>query len=159
VLLSGMPAVNSLTFVSPVGIPATNNHDEIALAWTVKDATGLTQPAFFFRGPDGKLVPVLLSDQELPGGGKMSTGGAVTVNDAGAVGFYAGVKRPGETVVTRNAYLWEGGTLTPVAVVGQDVVGGGKIGQVTGVRLNNQNRAVLIAARSADTPTQSGLYR
>jgi hypothetical protein len=160
VAVPGMPAVNSLTFATGLSsIPAINNHDEIALGGTVKDTTGPARPGLFFRGRDGKLLPVLLPDQELPGGGTIVSGGSLTVTDAGVVGFGAEVRRAGETVHARNAYLWEQGTLSPVAVVGQDAPGGGKIARITAVRVNNQNRAVLLAARLTDPPTQTGLYR
>lgn len=142
----GMPAVLNRTFVTGGGAtPAINDRNEIALVAAVKDAAGDTQEGVFFRGSDGKLQPVALPDQPLPDGRKVGRAYEATINDAGMVAFLA--RRQGDGAHTDSAYVWENGTLTPVALVGQQAPGGGTIVTVWAALVNNSNRNVVIAAR------------
>jgi hypothetical protein len=45
-----------------------------------------------------------------------------------------------------SGYLWENGTICPVALAGQAAPGGGNISDVWGIWVNNQNRSVLVQA-------------
>jgi hypothetical protein len=161
VSLPGMPAVNGLTFLPtpvPGYNPQINNQDEITFTGHIADAAGKSRPADFFLGRDQILRPVVLPGQELPGGGTIrDLAGPGNVNDAGVIVIAVG--RSGDPGGARSAYQWENGTLTPLALVGGDVPGGGKITRVTGVRVNNQNHSVLLALHASTTPKQAGLYR
>jgi hypothetical protein len=158
--LPGMPASDGLTFASRIDTyltPAINNRDETALGMNNSDAAGGNQLGLFFRSQEGKLAPVFLSDQELPGGSKGVPGGSLSINDAGVVGFSAYPK--GVSGNPASAYLWEQGMITPVAVVGQDAPGGGQIVRVTAMQVNNKDRAVLVVAHVTGNPTRAGIYR
>lgn len=142
VVTKGMPAVNDLTFEQGGGfVPAINSTGDIAFAATIKNAAGKEQQGIFFLGRDGKMLPVALPDQELPGGGKIEFALHFTLNEAGTIAFLA--QPQGKQVW--SAYLWEQGTITPVALAGADAPGGGKLGSVGGVWVNNKDRSVLLA--------------
>lgn len=160
VALVGMPAVNDRTFVpgSQPTAPGINNRDEIAFQAFVNDAAGQAQHAVFFLGEDRKLAPVALPDQELPGGGTSARlAGPTTLNDAGVVSFRA--RRHGDPESAYGGYVWEKGTLTAVAAVGAAAPGGATIVSVSALRVNNQNRTVLVAARRSTGGGRAGLYR
>lgn len=146
IALRGMPAVNNLTFTDPgSGAPAINNQDEIAFIAGVKNAAGMVAYGIFFLGQDGQLQPVALPDEALPDGGTIGSAGFTypSLNDTGLVGFQ--LQRQGDKA--NSGYLWEKGVITPVARVGQDAPGGGTFAFVSAVRVNNQNRTALVAAR------------
>jgi hypothetical protein len=159
VALVGMPAVNDLTFVpgSQPTAPVINNQDEVAFLAFVNDAAGQAQRAVFFLGPDRKLAPVALPDQELPGGGTLAHLGGPTLNDAGTVTLR--VRRHGDPASAYGGYVWEKGTITAVAAVGAAAPGGATIVNVSALRVNNQNRTVLVAARLSTSRDRAGLYR
>lgn len=161
VVLPGMPAVNNLTFLpvnsSTLVIPAINNQDEIAFAGHVADTAGKARVGVFFLGRDRTLRSVLLPDQDLPGGGTaLQIGGSLALTDAGVVAFRA--RRPGDGATAFSAYQWENGVVTPLALVGADAPGGGKIMRVSAVRLNNRDRSALLALQ-VSTASGIGLYR
>jgi hypothetical protein len=156
----GMPAVNNRIFVAwPSGLsPAINNQDEIVFGGALADAAGKPRIAAFFLGRDRTVRPVALPDQELPGGGTMlEHGGQLSLTDAGVVAFRA--QRPGDPTIAFSAYQWENGVLTPLALVGGDAPGGGKITRVSAVRLNNRDRSALLVMRVSSVPASAGLYR
>jgi hypothetical protein len=160
VALVGMPAVNGMAFEPgpPSATPAINNIDDIALGGNLKNAAGVAVRTVFFRGRDGKLLPVALPDQVLPGGRQMQDlGGAISINDAGMVTFRA--HRQGDPDTGYSGYVWENGVLTPVAVFDQAMPNGAKITTVTALRVNNKNRSILVAAHLNSTPDQAGLFR
>jgi hypothetical protein len=106
----------------------------------------------------------VLPDEPLPGGGTaLQVAGINSVTDAGVIAVRA--RRPGDPAGSFSAIThcvgtrWENGALTPLALVGGEAPGGGKIMRVTGVRLNNQNRTALLALHVSTTPAQAGLYR
>jgi hypothetical protein len=121
VVAAGMPAVNDLTFTASADMnpPRINDFGEVAFQARLKDSAGTTQRGIFFLGRDGKLVPVALPGQTVAGIGLIqpdSQGGANSVNNAGVVGFRA--RRAEDKSV--SVFLWENGTITPVALVGAD---------------------------------------
>jgi hypothetical protein len=156
-----MPAVNNLSFLAVQNftfIPAINNHDEIFFGGYVADTAGKPRVAAFFLGRDRVLRSVALPDQPLPGGGTvLQIAGNVAITDAGVVAFRA--RRSEDPVNVFSAYQWENGVLTPLALVGGDAPGGGKIAHVSALRLNNRDRGVLLALRVSTARTAAGLYR
>jgi hypothetical protein len=110
----------------------------------------------FLLGRDGKLQPVLLPGQALPGGANARTDIFVypSINDVGLVAFPARGQKDNQN----SAYLWENGAITPVLTVGTDVPGVGKVHAVTSLMLNNKNRNVLVAATIEGTTSRHGLY-
>src|SRR5438445_5893188 len=81
IAIQGMPAGNNLTFDQPGNTNAViNNKNEIAFDAYVKNAAGTSESGIFFRGQDGKIVPVVLPDQDLFGA-KMNRGRFPAVND------------------------------------------------------------------------------
>jgi hypothetical protein len=156
---TGMPATGDLTFTDAGGyVPAINNSGEIAFPATVKSPAGVSGNALFFLGRDGKLQPVLLPGQELPGGGKLQNSAfrypLASVSDDGRVAFLA---HP-QGGPLNSAYVWEQGTISPVLVTGAALPGGGTIGAVSRVLLNDKNRSVLVAADVQGAPSNPGLY-
>jgi hypothetical protein len=140
----GMPAVNNLTFETGGDFfPVINNFGEIAFPAAVKNAAGQAKNGLFFLGRDGKLLPVALPDQALPGGGKVSEAVKPSLNDAGVVAFLTQI--PDDLL--NGAYVWEQGTITPLAVIDTDAPGGGKFALILSARVNNKNRTVLVLAR------------
>jgi hypothetical protein len=151
---AGTPALNGLTyerggFVAPV----ISNRDEIAFPAVFKGAEGLLPTGVLFRGMDGQLQAIALPDQELPEGHRVLSAGFPSLDDAGRVVFL--VRREDEEELP---YLWEGGQLTPLPVIGMDVPGGGQIAEVEFAWLNNADRSILLAA-SVDVNRPPGLYR
>jgi hypothetical protein len=156
VALKGMPAVQNLTYTEPAGFsPVINNRNEIAFPAVVKDPAGPSGPGLFFLARDGQLLPVALPGERLPDGGKISLNlfSIPSLNDAALVAFLA--RRPGDK--QDSAYVWEMGTISPVATVGTAAAGGGKITAISSVLLNSQNRNVLVAA-GIDGSARHGLY-
>jgi hypothetical protein len=155
----GTPAVNGLTFQpgdSSV-TPRLNNRDEIAFEAWVPDASGKAEPGVFLHNPNGRLQPVFLPDQTLPGGDAPSEyAGLLSLNDSSLVAFR--VRRPGGGQAI-GGYLWEQGTVTSAAVPGMELPGEARVIRVSGVWLNNQNRTLLMAIRTNTSPAQAGLYR
>jgi hypothetical protein len=160
VAMKGMPATGDLTFADAVGFtPVINNSSEIALVAAVTAPTGSAEASgsgVFFLGRDGRLQPVLLPGQVLPGGAKARTDNSPvpSINDTGLVAFLA----HSQTVSQNSAYRWENGAITPMLAVGTDVPGAGKVHAVSNVMLNNQNRNVLVAATLEGTTGRHGLY-
>jgi hypothetical protein len=152
VALKGMPAVNNLAFEGGGGYaPVINNSGEIAFPAAVKNAIGKAQHGVFLLGRDGKLLPIALPDQDLPGGGKVLGAGWPSINEAGMVALL--VAREGET--DWSSYLWEVGTLRPLAVIGMDAPGGGKFTVAWDAWVNNKNQNVLV---DAAVGSSRGLY-
>jgi hypothetical protein len=152
----GMPAAPVLTLASGGGGGSTiNNRNEIALVATVETDAGLTGDGVFFRSPDGRLEPVTVPGQTLPGGLTVARAGLTSINDAGRIAFLAS---PEGNENAQSAYVWQAGTLTPVALVGEAAPGGGKISSVRGVRVNNKDHTVLVVLR-VDQARRDGIYR
>lgn len=155
---SGMPAADGLTFNpgSSVNSPSLNNRGEVLVGAAVKDAAGKTAHGLFLHSAEGKLLRVAVPGQALPDGSTIRRAtGAVTLNDAGVVGFHAG--RP--EIPELGVYLWEQGSITPVAVPGATLDGEVKLKHVSTLRVNNRNRDVLLALIRSDTGTRAALYR
>jgi len=159
VTLTGMPAVNNLTFQTGGDFsPAINNFGDVVFPAKVLNAAGKPALGLFFLGRDGKLLPIVLPDQELPGGHPIVNSPSSllpSINDAGIVAFLAVPK--GSSVT--SAYLWEQGSLSPLATLGTDAPGGGQFKVVAGAWVNNPNRSVLLAASLKGVSGPFGLYR
>jgi hypothetical protein len=154
----GMPADQNRTLdTGGSATPSINNRNEIALVAAVRNAAGLAQEGVFLLGQDGKLQPVAVPDQKLPDGGTIVRADEANLNDAGVVAFL--VRRQGNGAEMESAYVWENGTLTPVAVVGQNAPGGGKIAAVWRALVNNKNHSVLVMARLNNSKGPDALYR
>jgi hypothetical protein len=155
VALPGMMAVNNFTFVDgSSGTPVINNRDEIAFPANVRNAAGKTHSGVFLLGRDGQFQAVALPDQVLPGGAKIHDAFAADINDAGAVVFLT--YRPNNPF--DGVYLWEKGTITPVAVVNQDIPGIGTIASIGAAWMNSQNDNVLVEVTRKSNPNSRGLY-
>src|SRR5262249_28220380 len=112
----------------------------------------------FFLGADRKLLTVALPGETLSSGMVMSSfGGGLSVNDASRIAFRATQQR--DLKKTIGTYVWEDGTITPLAVVGQATPDGGTVTGVSAIYLNNQDPSVLVAAILSSHPRQVGLYR
>jgi hypothetical protein len=154
VALKGMPAVNNLTFeAGGAYTPRINNNNEIAFPARIKNGAGQIRTGIFFRRPSGELLALALPDQALPNGGTSDDAGVTSINDAGATGFVA--KQQGKEGF--SGYVWEKGTITPVAAVGTQAPGGGEIADVRGLWVNNKNASVLVGIRLQSG--ERGLYR
>jgi hypothetical protein len=152
IALKGMPAVNNLTFeTGGDSFSAINNSNEVALVAGVRNAAGEVYPGVFFLGRDSKLLPVTLPDQDLPGGRKVLLAQLPSINDAGVVALQ--VQRVGDD--GDSAFMWENGTLTPLAVAGTDAPGGIKFDAIGRAWVNNKNRNVTMIGW---TGVKKGLY-
>jgi hypothetical protein len=154
ILTKGMPATDSLTFEGGNWSPMINNHNEIALPGWGQDKPNHSWAGIFRYGTDGKLQPIVLTDQTMPDGRKLANVWRPSFNDAGVMTFLGSAASDNED----SAYLWKEGTISPVAGLGMDAPEGGKIRDVRAALLNNKNGSVLVmASRSAEGPL--GLYR
>jgi hypothetical protein len=154
----GMPAADELTLpLTGYYAVSISDSNEAALSIAVKDET---PPRFgiFYRRRDGSLVPVALPDQLLPDGLKVRMALFPSLSDTGVVAFLEGEYFPDEPSKLESAYVWEQGTVKPVAVAGTVMADGGKITAVGGVWVNSGNRSLLVAVRVQDTDAY-GLYR
>jgi hypothetical protein len=158
----GMPAVNNLTFVDgssgdsgSTPRPLVNNSDEIAFSANVKNAAGQTRSGVFFLGRDGQLQAIALPDQVLPGGAAVQDVYPTGITDNGIIAF---VTASGWGSVPKGAYLWENGTITPIAVAGMEIPG---LGKVVGAnaRVNNKDRSVVVGLQLNSTSTPVHIYR
>jgi hypothetical protein len=161
VAFKGMPAVNNLTFVNGSNEshnPLINNNDEIAFPANVKNAAGATRSGAFFLGKGGQIQAVALPDQALPDGATVQSAFPSGINDNGVVAFvtYTGsASQPNPNGV----YLWEKGTITPVAAVGMEIPGLGKVVSVFGFRANNKDRTALVPLRLNSPGAPVAFYR
>jgi hypothetical protein len=154
ILMKGMPATSSLTFEGGNWSPVLNNRGEIAFPGWGQDKPNHFWAGIFLREADGNAQPVVLTDQKMPDGRKLADVWQPSLNDAGVITFLGAAASDNEA----SAYLWENGTITPVAVLGMDAPEGGKIRDVRAALLNNKIRSVLVlASRSAEG--RLGLYR
>jgi hypothetical protein len=154
-----LPAVGDFVFVSEgfARFPTINNHDEVAFPSVVRNPRGEEGMGLFFLPRDGRLLPVLLPGQELPGGGPLrrnSDRPMPSLTDAGAIAFRA--LRSGASQY--SAYVWEQGTLRPLVLVGAEAPGGGKVTSVGDVFLNNRDRSALVSLGIGGSRNH-GLYR
>jgi hypothetical protein len=141
----GLPPTDGTTFWRPTGYrPAINNQNEVAFVADLRDASGkLVGNGLFFLGRDGKLVPVAVPGQKLPGGETVRYAFFPTINDAGRIAFLV---QESEQDQGLSAYLWDKGTITPLVQAGADAPGGGKIASIPGAYVNNRNNNVLVWA-------------
>jgi hypothetical protein len=161
VALADMPATGDLVFEQAgEARPAINNVGEIALPAVVKNGAGkVLGVGLFFRDRDGKLQAAALPGQPGPDSVPIYIGAGfptlASINDAGRIAFLA--RRQGQSQA--SAYVWEKGELTPVVKAGTQVAAG-KIVEVAGAWVNNQNRTVLVDV-ILDTPARGlhALYR
>jgi hypothetical protein len=153
----GMPAADGLTFsTGTLNSPSLNNRGEVFVGMAVKDAAGKSAFGLFLHSAEGKLLRVALPGQSLPDGSTIRRVTApATLNDAGVAGL--SLARPESPEL--GVYLWEQGTLTPVALPDTILDGDVKIARVSTLRVNNRNRDVLVALIRSDTGTRAGLYR
>lgn len=156
VALRGMPAVDNRVFAQGANSSAAiNNENDIAFSPLINNAAGEPKQGVFLLGRDGKLQPIALPDQDRPGGGKFASAGCPYLNDAGVIGFagrQAGEKGP-------SSWVWDKGTISPVAVLGSDAPGGGKIGGSDGALVNNKNQSLLADVQVNDPTGPNALYR
>jgi hypothetical protein len=161
VALKGMPAPGNLVFRQGGSAGGTgayiNNHDEIAFTADVPSSQG-DAAGLFFRGQDGQLQAAVLPDQELPGGAKLLGAYFPKLNDAGMIAFQAWRLPPGSDNDQPSGYLWEKGTLSVIAKIGQDAPDGGKFRVVSPTNISNSDRSVLVLGELYD-PFRTVLYR
>jgi hypothetical protein len=153
----GVPAAPDMRIFG-TGTAALNSRDEIALSALLCCTHGEIGVGLFLWSRGGTLQPVALPRQALPGGRELRSAFWPTLNDAGMIAFLEGPLVSGRPV-PEHAYLWEQGTFIRVAGQGADIPGGGTFHSIDGAWVNNQNRTVLVAARSSVHPDQTGLYR
>jgi hypothetical protein len=135
--------------------PAINSRNEIAFPAQVNNAAGQPRDGIFLRGQDGSIQPLVLPDLALPGGRRVGYADQPSINDAGQVAFQ--VLEQGQTEPHWSAYLWDHGTISPIAVTGT-APDGGSINGVFGVWTNNHDGSVLVVANRQDGGPFS-LYR
>jgi hypothetical protein len=161
IAVSGMPAVNNLTFEAGWTLAShLNNLGDIVFSARVKNAAGTPAAGVFFLGRDGKLQAVALPDQELPDGKKVDNALLPSLNDAGRVAFVTASSVPVTSPVpSEGAYVWDGGVITPLVTVGTDLPGSGRLANVGIPFLNNKNQDVLMLARVGNLNGPFALYR
>jgi hypothetical protein len=121
--------------------PVINRRDEVALVVNVRNAAGRDYPGLFFRSADGRLVPIALPDQELPGGGTIAFAVRPSLTDGGAAGFLA--RRQGTD--REYPYVWEGGALRPLPVTDPEPPAEMLFLGFGGIWLNNRDNTVLLS--------------
>jgi hypothetical protein len=121
--------------------PAINRTDEMALVVNVRNAAGRDYPGVFRRSEEGRLMPVALPDQELPGGGKIAYAVQPSLTDAGVIGLLA---QP-QGADRASPCLWEQGTLRPLPVPDVEPPPGLVFFGFDRIWLNNRNESVLLS--------------
>lgn len=163
-LMPGMPLGSSLIYSGERCQAAINNLGDVAFQVTVQDPKGIWGEGVFLLGRDGKLQPVALGHGSYgtnpPGGNQpqpleFRNVSQPSLNDAGAVAF-VGTARD---VTAGSGYIWEQGSLTPAAAAGKALGGWLKLGDVSRVWVNNQNKSVLVRAGVAGIPGADALFR
>jgi hypothetical protein len=137
VLTRGLPAPNGGKFAGAERFSAINNRNEIAFSGIIEgdDHGGI------YRWSNGTITAVAPVGTVMPGGGKLTQGFRVDINDDAAIAFEGAVD--GEDVY--GAYLAQGGNIIALATPDQDVPGGGgKLRSVTGPHPDNNGNVVLL---------------
>jgi hypothetical protein len=136
--------------------PAINRTDETALVVNVRNAAGRDYPGVFLRSSEGRLTPVALPDQALPGGGKIAYAWQSCLTDVGVIGLLA---QP-QGADRASPYLWEQGTLRPLPVPEVTPPPGLIFLGFDRIWLNNRNRSVLLSGHLHGAGEQHiSLYR
>jgi hypothetical protein len=136
--------------------PAINRADEMALVVNVRNAAGRDYPGVFLRSREGRLTPVALPDQELPGGGQIAYAVRPCLTDRGVIGLLA---QP-QGADRASPYLWEQGTLRPLPVPDVQPPPGLVFFGFDRIWLNNRNRSVLLSGHLHGAGEQHiSLYR
>jgi hypothetical protein len=144
VAVKGAPAANGRPFEQGGGAgPAITAGDEIAFTAQVKNDAGRAQEGVFLWSSTAGLTPIALPDQGLPGGKKLAAAFAPSPGAPGRIAFLG--RRAGDSA--ESAFLWEQGTVAPLADAGTDVPGPGRITAARGVWLNPANGSALLLAR------------
>jgi hypothetical protein len=123
----------------------------------VKDSAGTTERGIFLLDRNGKLAPVALPSQSLADGSTIqpnSQGYTNSVTNAGVVSFAA--RRAGDK--SDGIFVWENGTITPVALPGAAAPGGGTFALVGGGFLNNKNGNAIVGGNLDGNGSHWGLY-
>jgi hypothetical protein len=121
--------------------PVINRRGEIALVVNVKNSAGWADSGLFFRGAEGRVVPVALPDQELPDGGRIAFALHPCLTDAGALGFLA--RRQGAD--RESIFVWEQGALRPLPVTDPTPPADMLFLGFDRIWLNNRNGSVLLS--------------
>lgn len=158
IVVSAAPALPNLAFEQGGdAVPTISNSSELALVAKVRDASGQVRNSVWYLGRDRKLLPVAVPGQILPGGRVIEEACCTSINNLGSIAFL--VRRRGDPENAFSAYLWEGGTITPVAVIGTPVAGGASIGTVWSLCVNDRNRSVTFEASVGSPSGLVGIYR
>jgi hypothetical protein len=158
IVVSGAPALPNLAFEQGGGaVPTISNSNELAIVAKVRDASGHVRDSVWYLSRDRKLLPVAVPGQILPGGGVIEEACCTSINNLGAIAFLA--RRQGDPQDAFSAYLWEAGTITPVAAIGTPVAGGAIVGTVWAVCVNDRNRSVTFEASVGSPSGLVGIYR
>jgi hypothetical protein len=137
VLTRGLPTPSGGEFAGAERFSAINNRNEIAFSGIVKgnDHGGI------YLWSNGTITAVAPVGTTMPGGGKLTQGFRVDINDHAAIAFEGAVD--GNSVY--GAYLAQGGNIIAVATPDQDVPGGGgKLQTITGPHPDNNGNVVLL---------------
>jgi hypothetical protein len=117
VLTRGLPAPNGGEFAGAERFSAINNRNEIAFSGIVEgdDHGGI------YLWSNGTITSVAPVGTAMPGGGKLTQGWRVDINDHAAITFEGAV----DDDDVYGAYLAQGGNIIALATPDQDVPGGG----------------------------------
>jgi hypothetical protein len=149
----GTSTVNDQVLVAFFHSPVINNKGEVAFVADVKDAGEQPPWGVFFRGRDGRLLPVASHSRPLPGGDSVRWAFFPTLNDAGTVGFLA-LRRLG----SEAAYTWQKETISPLGLAEGNRPGA--LFLFEGVWVNNQNESVLVRGLvGGERGDRDSLYR
>jgi hypothetical protein len=169
----GMPATGDLVFASGGrwhNGATLNNRDEVAFLAYVKPASGPASDGVFLRRADGRIDPVALPGDALPGqggtvraadvGGHTAVSGFLGLNDAGQVIFQAlgtGIKPVPNGFSTNSVYRWDSGTISLLADSGTVIPGLGKTEGFYAHGPNNLNSEVLLNTWTLNGPGINGI--
>jgi hypothetical protein len=156
VALVGGPASGNLTFYQAGdAAPVINNNDEIAFPAYVKGPSGPVSYGIFLRGQDGKLKPVALSGQPLPGGGKVGAVSSPSLNDNGGISFLL----QEQTAYLNTPYDWDQGALAALPTAGFTPPAGKIFLGFANIWNNDKNGNLLLLATLHTLVSHSyGLY-
>ena len=97
-----------------------------------------------YRWEKGNLTPLVTIGTAAPGGGKIAAVGTVLLNNQNSSALIS-ARVTGKAGPSQGLYRLAGGTLTPVAVAGQPMPGGGTFKSIAGIAFEVTHGAVSAA--------------
>jgi hypothetical protein len=130
--------------------PDMNDHGQVAFK---SDMTGGSAEHGIFRGEGGRLTPVFVTNQVVPGGASVDECGGAAINTYGQVAAICSLKN-GAT--NAGLFIGDGKATFAIALDGQPAPKGGNYSILESLKLNDRGEVAFLARLTDST---SGLFR